>query len=100
MMDTKLNVPLEVRELAVTGIDNVETALGLLFDAVTASNPPTSAASLALIRRVAAVKMDYARKVAHATDIEEATALQFEYCRAQVEITTDLIRIISDRRED
>ena len=40
--------------------------------------------------------MDYARKIARASDLTEATALQFAYCRSQVEITTDLIRIISD----
>jgi hypothetical protein len=42
------------------------------------------------------VKMDYARKLACARDLSEAAALQFAYCRSQVEITADLIRIVSD----
>jgi hypothetical protein len=85
-----------VRELAVIGIDNTEKALALFFNNAAKSIAPNSAESVALIKRVIAVKMDYARKIARATDLTEATALQFAYCRAQVEITADLIRIISD----
>jgi hypothetical protein len=95
-METKIEVPGQVRELAVTGIDNAEKALALFFDNVAKSIAPNSAESVALIKRVIAVKMDYARKIARASDLTEATALQFAYCRSQVEITTDLIRIVSD----
>jgi hypothetical protein len=96
MMGARLEVPIEVRELAVIGIDNAEKALALLFDNVAKSIAPNSAESVALIKRVIAVKMDYARKIARASDLTEATALQFAYCRSQVEITADLIRIVSD----
>jgi hypothetical protein len=96
MGDARLEVPIEVRELAVIGIDNAEKALALLFDNVAKSIAPNSAESVALIKRVIAVKMDYARKIARASDLTEATALQFAYCRSQVEITADLIRIVSD----
>ena len=89
-------MPSQVRELVVIGIDNAEKAFALFFDNVAKSIAPNSADSIALIKRVIAVKMDYARKLAHATDLAEATALQFAYCRSQVEITADLIRIISD----
>ena len=95
-MDTKLDVPLQVRELVVDGINNTDTALGLFFDAVTASSPSTATHPVALLRRVVGVKLDYARKIARATDVKEATALQLAYCRAQVEITLELIRIMSD----
>ena len=64
--------------------------------AATKSIAPNSPESIALLKRVIAVKMDYARKLALASDLSEATALQFAYCRSQVEITTDLIRIVSD----
>jgi hypothetical protein len=37
MMDARLEVPIQVRELAVTGIDNAEKALALFFDNVTKS---------------------------------------------------------------
>ena len=90
-----LNVPADVRDLTTTGIDNMEKAFALFFDAAIGSIDPSST-PLALIKRVVAVKMDYARKIAHATDVTEATALQFAYCRAQVEITADLIRMVSD----
>jgi len=32
MMDARLEVPIQVRELAVNGIDNAEKALALFFD--------------------------------------------------------------------
>ena len=95
MIDTKIEVPNQVRELAVIGIDNAEKALALFLDKLFVLN---SADSIARIKRVIAVKMDYARKIALASDLTEATALQFAYCRAQVEITSDLIRIVSDSR--
>jgi hypothetical protein len=97
-MDTKLDVPFQVRDLVVIGIDNSEAALALFFEAVAASSPPAAADSLALLRRVVSVKLDYARKLARAADIKEAASLQFAYCRAQVEITSELIRIMSDRQ--
>lgn len=96
MMEAKLEVPSQVRELAIIGIDNAEKAFTHFFDQATKSIAPNSADAIALIKRVIAVKMDYARKLAHANDLAEATALQFAYCRSQVEITTDLIRIVSD----
>jgi hypothetical protein len=92
-----IEVPSQVRELAVISIDNVEKALALFFDSVAKSIAPSSAESIALIKQVIAVKMDYARKLSQATDLSEAAALQFAYCRSQVEITADLIRIISDQ---
>jgi hypothetical protein len=96
MMDARLEVPNQVRELAVIGIENAERVLALFFDNVAKSIAPNSAESIALLKRVIAVKMDYARKIARASDLTEATALQFAYCRSQVEITADLIRIVSD----
>lgn len=95
-MDARLEVPNEVRELAVVGIDNANKALTLFFDGVANSLGPSSAASIALLKRVIAVKMDFARKIARANDLTEATALHFAYCRSQIEITPDLIRIVSD----
>ena len=96
MTDARLEVPNQVRDLAVIGIDNAEKALVLFFDHGTKSIGPHSTDAVALIKRVIAVKMDYARKIARASDLTEATALQFAYCRSQVEITADLIRIVSD----
>ena len=96
MMETKIVVPAPVRELVAIGIDNAEKALALFFDTVSKSAAPTARQSLALLTRIVTVHMDYARKVAHAKDLSEATALQFAFCRSQIDITTDLIRIISD----
>lgn len=96
MIDSKIEVPNQVRELAVLGINNAENALALFFDSVTDLLGQSSAELIALIKRVIAIKMDYARKIARASDLTEATALQFAYCRSQVQITTDLIRIVSE----
>ena len=95
-METRLEVPAPVRELVAISIDNIEKAFALFFDAAEKSVAPASAESLVLLKRVIAVKIDYARKLALAKDLSEATALQFAYCRAQIEITTDLIRVVSD----
>jgi hypothetical protein len=96
MMDARLDVPNLVRDLAVVGINNSDKALVLFFDSLASSLGPSSAESIALLKRVVAVKMDFARKIALASNLTEATALQFAYCRSQVEITIDLIRIVSD----
>jgi hypothetical protein len=50
MMETKIEVPSQVRELAVIGIDNAEKALALFFDNVAKSIAPNSAESVALIK--------------------------------------------------
>jgi hypothetical protein len=99
MIETRLVVPAPVRELVAISIDNAEKAFAFFFDAATKSVAPASAESLVLLKRVIAVKIDYARKLALAKDLSEATALQFAYCRAQIEITTDLIRVVSDSTE-
>jgi hypothetical protein len=97
-MKTKLYVPIQVRDLAVIGIDNAEKALAFLLDAATKtkSHSSDSSASIALLKRVVHVQMNYARTVAHAKDLSEATAMHFAYCRAQIEITTELIRLASE----
>ncbi|MBT1516549.1 phasin [Bradyrhizobium sp. SRL28] len=95
MMETKIEVPAPVRELVAIGINNAESALALFFDAVSKLGAPTSAQPLALLERIVTVRMDYARKVAGAKDLSEATALQFAFCRSQIDITTDLIRVVS-----
>jgi hypothetical protein len=98
MMETKLDVPVPVRELVAISIDNAEKALAFFFDAATKSLTPNAAEPISLLKRVIAVKIDYARKIALAEDVSEATAQQFAYCRAQIEITTDLIRVLSNLR--
>ena len=75
MMDARLEVPIQVRELAVNDIDNAEKALALFFDNVTKSIAPNATESVPPINRVIAVKMDYARKYCPANDLTEATAL-------------------------
>ena len=42
MMETKIEVPSQVRELVAISIDNIEKALALFFDAATKSIAPNS----------------------------------------------------------
>jgi hypothetical protein len=96
MMEAKISVPAPLRDLVTIGIDNAEKALALFFDNASMSVTPASAESLALLKRIIHVQMDYARKIARAKDLSETTALQFAFCRSQIEITTDFIRVVSD----
>ena len=80
MMNNGLDVPFQVRDLAAMSLE----AFALFFDAATTSIAPNSAEIIALPERVISVKLDYARKLALAKDLAEATALQFAYCRSQV----------------
>ena len=48
-METKIEVPSQVRELVAISIDNIEKALALFFDAATKSIAPSSPESIALL---------------------------------------------------
>src|SRR5438093_1088241 len=71
-METTLDVPIQLRELIAISIDNIEKAFAFFFDAATKSIAPNSPESIALLKRVIAVKMGYARKLALAKDLSEA----------------------------
>jgi len=64
-METTLDVPIQLRELVAISIDNIEKAFAFFFDAATKSIAPNSPESIALLKRVIAVKMGYARKRRH-----------------------------------
>jgi hypothetical protein len=56
MMETKIEVPSQVRELVAISIDSIEKALALFFDAATKSIAPNSLESIERLKRVVAVK--------------------------------------------
>jgi hypothetical protein len=92
MMETKLSVPVNVRELVSKSIDQVETAFHLLFESATNSIAPDSLNRLTLLQRTIKSKLDYARSISQASDFRETTAAQAKFLRTQIEIAGDLIR--------
>jgi phasin len=90
MIEPKLEVPTELRDLAEKTIDQAEKAFGLFFEAATksmASMPGTgtdvSKQALAFTEQNMKSAFDHARKLVHATDLQEAMRIQSEFLRSQ-----------------
>ena len=90
MFEPKLEVPAEVRDLAEKTIDQAEKAFGMFFDAanksVTAvSSPGTEISKQALTFTEQNMKaaFEHARKLVHATDLQEAMRIQSEFLKSQ-----------------
>jgi phasin len=90
MFEPKLEVPAELRDLAEKTIDQAEKAFGMFFDAanksVTAvSSPGTEISKQALTFTEQNMKaaFEHARKLVHATDLQEAMRIQSEFLKSQ-----------------
>ncbi|MCP3464887.1 MULTISPECIES: phasin [unclassified Bradyrhizobium] len=90
MIEPKLEVPAELRDLAEKTIDQAEKAFGLFFDAATksmSSVPGTgtevSKQALAFTEQNMKAAFEHARKLVHATDLQEAMRIQSEFLRSQ-----------------
>src|SRR5215469_9607149 len=86
----KLEVPAELRELAEKTIDQAEKAFGLFFDAAGKSmgsipGPGTEISKQALTFTEQNMKaaFEHARRLVHATDLQEAMRIQSEFLRSQ-----------------
>ncbi|WFU18857.1 hypothetical protein [Bradyrhizobium sp. CB3481] len=95
MMETRLEVPIELRETVAKTIDHTEQAFSLFFDAANTSVPPGATTSYALFQRTVHAKLAYARRLAFAKDFRETTAAHAAFLRTQIEIATELIRLSS-----
>jgi phasin len=89
-MQPKLEVPAELRDLAEKTIDHAEKAFGMFFDAANKSmasvpNPGTeiSKQALSFTERNMKAGFEHARKLVHATDLQEAMQIQSEFLRSQ-----------------
>ena len=81
MIEPKLEVPTELRDLAEKTIDQAEKAFGMFFDAANKSiasipSPGTemSKQALSLTEQNIKASFEHARKLVHATDLQEAHA--------------------------
>lgn len=90
MAEPKLEVPAELRELAEKTIDQAEKAFGLFFDAAGKSmaaipGPGTDVSKQALSFTEQNMKAAFenARKLVHATDLQEAMRIQSEFLKSQ-----------------
>jgi phasin len=90
MVEPKLEVPAELRDLAEKAIDQAEKAFGMFFDAANKSMPPVagpgteiSKQALSFTEQNMKAAFDHARKLVHATDLEEAVQIQSEFLKSQ-----------------
>ena len=90
MVEPRLEVPAELRDLAEKTIDQAEKAFGLFFDAAGKSmtsmpGPGTeiSRQALEFTEQNMRSAFEHARKLVHATDVQEAMRIQSEFLRSQ-----------------
>jgi phasin len=90
MMEPKLEVPTELRDLAEKTIEQAEKAFGMFFDAANKSiasvpSPGTemSKQALSLTEQNMKAAFDHARKLVHATDLQQAMQIQSEFLKSQ-----------------
>src|SRR5258708_29409801 len=90
MIEPKLEVPAELRDLAEKTIDQAEKAFGLFFDAASKSiasipNPGAdiSKQALSFTEQNMKAAFDHARKLVHATDLQQAMQIQSEFLKSQ-----------------
>jgi phasin len=90
MIEPKLEVPTELRDLAEKTIDQAEKAFGMFFDAANKSvasipSPGTeiSKQALSFTEQNMKAAFEHARKLVHATDLQQAMQIQSEFLKSQ-----------------
>ena len=90
MIEPKLEVPAELRELAEKTIEQAEKAFGMFFDAagksmtsVPGGGGEISKQALTFTEQNMKAAFEHARKLIHATDLQEAMRIQSEFLRSQ-----------------
>src|ERR1700760_5120260 len=90
MSEPKLEVPPELRDLAEKTLDQAERAFEMFFQAANKSvgtipGPATNISKQALTFTEQNMKaaFDHARKLVHATDLQQALQIQSEFLRSQ-----------------
>jgi phasin len=90
MIEPKLEVPAELRDLAEKTIDQAEKAFGMFFDAasksmasVPAPGAEISKQALSFTEQNMRAAFEHARKLIHATDLQQAMQIQSEFLKSQ-----------------
>ena len=115
MTEPKLEVPAELRDLAEKTIEQAEKAFGMFFDAANRSissmpSPGTEMSRQALSLTELNIKaaFEHARKLVHATDLQEAMRIQSDFLKSQFtnagehmrQITGNMISAARDTTKD
>src|SRR5215813_8522692 len=102
MIEPKLEVPAELRELAEKTIEQAEKAFGMFFDAASKSmtsvpgpGSEISKQALSFTEQNMKAAFEHARKLVHATDLQEAMRIQSEFLRNQFINAGEQMRHIS-----
>ena len=101
-MEPKLEVPTELRDLAEKTIEQAEKAFGMFFEAATKSmnsvpggGNDISKQALTFTEQNVRAAFEHARKLVHATDLQQAMQLQSEFLRSQFTNAGDHMRQIT-----
>ena len=91
MIEPKLEVPGELRQLAQRAIDQVEQVFGLFFDAARRSSAATATSAAQLTEQVLAfseeslkTSFEHARRLASTASLEEIATAQSELVKRQI----------------
>lgn len=90
MVEPKLEVPAELRDLAEKTIEQAEKAFGMFFDAAAKSMASVPGAGSDISRQALTfteqnmkAAFEHARKLVQANDLQEAMRIQSEFLRSQ-----------------
>jgi phasin len=102
MIEPKLEVPAELRDLAEKTIEQAEKAFGMFFEAASKSMSSVPGAgneiskqALTFTEQNMKAAFDHARRLVHVTDLQEAMRLQSEFLRSQFTNAGDHMREIT-----
>jgi phasin len=102
MSEPKLEVPVELRNMAEKTIEQAEKAFGMFLDAanksIAAIPHPTmemSKKALSITEQNMKAAFDHARKVVQATDLQEAVRIQSEFLKSQIANAGEQIKKIT-----
>ena len=102
MTQPKLEVPAELRDLAEKTIEQAEKAFQMFFDAAgrsiaTVPGPAAdiSKQALSLTEQNMKNAFEHARKLVHATELEDAMRIQSEFLRSQFTAAGEHMRTIT-----
>jgi phasin len=102
MIEPKLEVPVELRDLAEKTIEQAERAFGMFFDAASKSmasvpggGTEISKQALSFTEQNMKAAFEHARKLVHATDLQQAMHIQSEFLRSQFTYAGEHMRHIT-----
>ena len=103
MSEPKFEVPAELRNMAERTIEQAEKAFDMFFEAANKSMAPfthpgaeISKKALSLTEQNMRSAFDHARKLAQATDLQEAMQIQSEFLKSQITNAGEQMKQIAD----